>query len=174
MEMRAVFLDRDGVLNKKMPEGKYVTAPDELKLLPGAVQAVKRLNQRGWLVFVITNQRGIARKVLTKSDLDAVHKKLEDALQTAGAHLDGIYVCPHEEGCCNCRKPKPGLLFQAKKDFPQIDFGKSIVIGDAESDIEAGKAAGCKTLIKIGLTSPSFNCPCVNSLADAVNLLNGE
>ena len=168
--MRAVFLDRDGVLNDKLPEGHYVTAPEELQLIPGVTQAVKCLNDGGWLVFLVSNQRGIALGKLTRAGLRAVHQKLEAEMEAAGAHLDGIYVCPHEKDSCDCRKPKPGLLFQAKRDFPQINFGQSVMIGDAESDMEAGKAAGCAGLIKIGASSTS-GCICAADLTEAVKLL---
>lgn len=168
--MRAVFLDRDGVLNRKLPEGYYVTTPEELEMIPGAAQAVRRLNDSGWLVFLVTNQRGIALGKLTEAGLDAVHQKLEKELANAGAHLDGLYICPHEKDSCDCRKPKPGLLFQAKKEFPQIEFSQSAIIGDAESDIEAGKAAGCAIQIKIG--PEDFDHLCAADLAEAVKLLS--
>lgn len=167
--MRAVFLDRDGVLNRKLPEGCYVTRPEELDMLPGTAQAVRQLNDGGWLVFLVTNQRGIALGKFTEAELDAVHQKLTEDLAAAGAHLDGIFVCPHEKNSCDCRKPKPGLLFQAKKQFPQIEFSQSVMIGDAESDMEAGRAAGCAVQIKIGPEDPVHMC--VPDLAAAVKLL---
>lgn len=169
--MRAVFLDRDGVLNQKSPEGCYVTTPEELQLIPGAARSVRHLNDKGWLVFLVTNQRGIALGKMTPLDLLAVHQKLESELEAAGAHLDGIYVCPHDEGHCDCRKPKPGLLFQAKRDFPQIELSQSVMIGDAESDMEAGKAAGCGILIRIG-AEKSAGCACAANLEEAVRLLD--
>ena len=146
----AVFLDRDGVLNEKMPEGKYVTCPEQFRLLPGAVEGIRQLKAAGYLVFIVTNQRGIARGIFTMEDLQAVHAVMLDALHQAGTDVDGIYVCPHEKDMCDCRKPKPGLLQQAKMDFPQIDFMKSVMIGDSESDIQAGQAAGCDLCIRIG------------------------
>lgn len=170
--MRAVFLDRDGVLNRKLPEGRYVAAPEELEMLPGAAQAVKRLNDKGWPVFLVTNQRGIALGKLTEEALKAVHKKLMEELRAAGAHLDGVYVCPHEKNSCSCRKPKPGLLLQAKEEFPWIDFRQAVMIGDAESDMEAGRAAGCGMLIKIGSPPVGAACLCVKCLPEAVELLD--
>lgn len=168
--MKAVFLDRDGVLNRKLPEGCYVTTPEEMEMIPGAAQAVRRLNDNGWLVFLVTNQRGIALGKFTEAALDAVHQKLKEELAAVGAHLDGLYICPHEKNSCDCRKPKPGLLFQAKRQFPQIDFSQSVMIGDAESDIEAGKAAGCAMQIKIG-SEDSVHL-CAADLAEAVKLLS--
>ncbi len=161
----AIFLDRDGVINEKMPEGEYVSSPEEFRLLPGAVEAIRRLNDAGYLVLVVTNQRGIARGELTEADLTAIHEKLTTALHAAGAHLDGIYVCPHEKGSCDCRKPKPGLLLQAKADFPQIDFSQSVMIGDSESDIQAGQAVGCGRCIRIGIDCET------KTLAQAANLV---
>lgn len=168
--MRAVFLDRDGVLNRKLPEGCYVTKPEELDMLPGAAQAVRQLNDSGWLVFLVTNQRGIALGKLTEAELDAVHQKLTEELAAAGAHLDGRFICPHEKNSCDCRKPKPGLLFQAKKQFPQIEFSQSVMIGDAESDMEAGRSAGCAIQIKIGFEDSTHIC--VPDLAAAVKLIS--
>lgn len=166
--MRAVFLDRDGVLNRKIPDGEYVTAPEELVMIPGAAEAVRCLNEKGWLVLLVTNQRGIARGKFTEADLALVHKKLQDELQAVGAHLDGIYVCPHEKDCCDCRKPKPGLLLQAREDFPQIDFEQSAMIGDSESDMEAGRAAGCGQCIYVANNDASAEA---KALIDAVKLL---
>lgn len=161
----AVFLDRDGVINQKMPEGSYVTSVHEFHLLPGAVNAIVRLKNAGYLVFVVTNQRGIALGKYTMAELHDIHAFLLDTLKAAGTSLDGIYVCPHDKNSCNCRKPKPGLLIQAKKDFPDICFKDSIMIGDSESDIQAGIAAGCGHCIRIS-SAPMSN---VRSLEEAVD-----
>lgn len=163
----AVFLDRDGVINEKMPEGEYVTSPSQFRLLPGAVEAIRHLKMVGYLVFIVTNQRGIAKGFFTMEDLQAIHAVLTDALHQAGTDVDGIYVCPHEKGRCDCRKPKSGLLLQAKADFPQIDFVESVMIGDSESDIQAGKAAGCGRCIRIGPGQP------VRTLALAIERIIG-
>jgi D-glycero-D-manno-heptose 1,7-bisphosphate phosphatase len=141
-----VFLDRDGTLNVKAPEGEYVTAPDELELLPGAAQAVARLNAAGARVVIATNQRGIARGRMTPADLEAVHAKLARELAQAGAHVDAIFACPHDHGECDCRKPGIGLFRQARDADPDIDFADSVMVGDSPSDVEAGRAAGMATV----------------------------
>jgi len=146
---RAVFLDRDGVINQKMPEGKYVTCPEEFVIIDGALEAIKALKDEGFLVFIITNQRGVALGEMTMERVNAIHKVLKDKLMEIGTDIDGIYTCPHDKDSCDCRKPKPGLIMQAKNDFPEIDLEKSIVIGDSITDIEAGKAAGCGDLIMV-------------------------
>ncbi|MFF4601525.1 D-glycero-alpha-D-manno-heptose-1,7-bisphosphate 7-phosphatase [Streptomyces sp. NPDC001339] len=148
------FLDRDGTLNRKPRPGEYVTDPGELILLPGAAAAVRRLNDHGRRVVLVTNQRGVARGIMSGADLAAVHRRLVDLLRDHGAHLDGYYVCPHEEGACGCRKPRPGLLQAAARDFGGIDPADSVMIGDTESDVLAGKAAGCATVLLSGTGPP--------------------
>lgn len=139
---KAAFLDRDGVLNVKAAEGCYITRAEELQLLPGAVDGLKRLAQMGLRLIVVTNQRGVARGLITEANLDAIHAKLRAELAVAGVTLDAIYVCPHPKDACECRKPKPGLILQALKDFPDIDASASVLFGDSASDIEAARAAG--------------------------------
>lgn len=149
--IRAVFLDRDGVLNEKL-EGWYVTKWEEFKWLPGAIEGIKLLNDRKIPVYLISNQSGIGRGHMTMKDLEAVHKKMSEELEAKGAHIDDIFVCPHApDENCGCRKPKPGLLFQAKKKHPEIDFTGSLFIGDSGTDEEAAKGAGVRFyLIKKG------------------------
>ena len=143
----AVFLDRDGVINEKI-EGGYVTKWEEFKFIPGAIEAIKLLNDREMPVYLISNQSGIGRGHMTMKDLEAVHKRMKDELAAKGAHIDDIFVCPHSpEDNCDCRKPKPGLLLQAKRKYPEIDLKNSWFIGDSDIDIEAGKAARCKTYL---------------------------
>lgn len=144
----AAFLDRDGTLNVKAPEGAYVERPDQLRLLPGAARAVRRLNDAGVPVIVVTNQRGIALGLMGEDDLAAVHVRLEDALaDAAGARLDEILHCPHAYDDCDCRKPRPGLLLEAVRRRPDIDLSGSAIVGDAPSDIEAGRRAGSATVL---------------------------
>ena len=149
--MTTIFLDRDGVINRKL-EGDYVKVWDEFEFLPGAIEAIKFLNDKKIPVYIITNQSGIGRGIMTMKMLDVVHRKMAQELAKHGAHIDDIFVCPHSpEESCDCRKPKPGLLLQAKKKYPSIDFAKSWFVGDSVSDIEAGNAVGCGTyLIKSG------------------------
>lgn len=141
-----VFLDRDGTLNVKAPDGDYVKSPGELRMLRGAGEAVRMLNDAGLRTIVVTNQRGIARGLMSRTDLDAVHAAMRDDLARHGAHLDGIYFCPHERGACDCRKPQTGMFRAARRDEPDIDFARSVMVGDAPSDIEAGRAAGMLTV----------------------------
>jgi D-glycero-D-manno-heptose 1,7-bisphosphate phosphatase len=142
---RAVFLDRDGVINRRPPEGEYVTRWEEMYLLPGAALAIARLNRAGFRVIVVSNQRCVAKGLLTAADLDSMHRRMCDVLAEAGATLDGVYYCPHEkEPPCSCRKPSPGMLLEAARAH-QIDLAASWMVGDSEIDVEAGISAGCKT-----------------------------
>lgn len=133
---RAVFLDRDGVLNVYLP-GDYAKTPDQLTLLPGVGEAVARLQAAGYLTVLISNQQGVAKGLMTPSDLDAVTAKLR-----ATVPLDAVYYCPHlKSDECTCRKPKPGMLLQAAQDHG-IDLAQSVFIGDTPTDAQAAQAAG--------------------------------
>lgn len=154
---KAVFLDRDGVINYEV---NLLHSPEDMKLIPGAAEAIRIINKKGYLAVVVTNQPVIARNLCSIEELDAIHAKLETLLGRDGAYLDGIFYCPHhpdkgypEERVeykieCNCRKPKPGLLLKAAHHF-NIDLPDSIMIGDRLADIEAGHVAGCKSCFKI-------------------------
>ena len=150
---KAIFLDRDGTINKY---NGFVRSTDEFELLPGVAEAIRLINASGYLAIVATNQPVIARGEVSYSQLDQIHCKMETLLGAEGAYLDGLYFCPHhpDKGYagevvelkfdCDCRKPKPGLLLSAAEDY-NIDLEASWMIGDGENDIKAGKAAGCKT-----------------------------
>lgn len=152
---KAVFLDRDGTINKYVG---FLRDIDQFELIPGVAEAIKKINESGYLAIVITNQPVIARGEVTVEQLDKIHQKMATELGKSGAYIDAIYYCPHHpdkgfEGevpelkvTCECRKPKPGLIFQAAKDF-NIDLSQSYMIGDSSSDVQAGKAAGCKTIL---------------------------
>lgn len=155
--MRTFFLDRDGTLNAKPPDGRYIGHPAELILLPGAAEAVRELNAAGRRVVLVTNQRGVARGLMTGADVAAVHARLAALLREHDAFLDAVYVCPHEVGECGCRKPLPGLLTAAMRDFRDIDPADSVMIGDTESDVMAGKAAGTLTVLLQGPGKPPAN-----------------
>ena len=154
-KQKAIFLDRDGTINKYVG---FLRNIDEFELLPGVEEAIKEINESGYLAIVVTNQPVIARGEVTVEELNEIHKKLETELGYKGAYIDGLYYCPHHphkgyEGeipelkiDCECRKPKPGMLLKAAKDF-NIDLSKSWMIGDGENDVKAGKAAGCKTAL---------------------------
>jgi histidinol-phosphate phosphatase family protein len=139
-----LFLDRDGVLNRKIENG-YVTTPGELILLPCALEALSTLSAIFGLIIVVTNQRGIALGLYSLSDLHEIHKRLISNVDQSGGRIDHIYFCPHNySDNCNCRKPKVGMALKAKEDYPKIDFSKSIMVGDSVSDIDFGKSLGMK------------------------------
>ena len=143
---RAVFLDRDGVVNRKAAEGGYVTCWEDFHFLPGVAEAIRSLDRAGWSVIVVSNQRCVAKGLLTVAELEAIHQKMLEELARLGAKLDGIYYCPHDkEPPCSCRKPSHGMLLTAAQKH-RIDLTSSWLVGDSESDIEAGKRAGCRTV----------------------------
>lgn len=146
MKKRAIFLDRDGVINKKPKEHDYVKSWEEFFWLPDVKKAIKLANEAGFLVIVISNQRGVAKGLMTREDVEEINQKMVDELKVNGARVNGVYWCGHNySDNCDCRKPKPGLILQAAKDC-KIDLTNSWVIGDTKDDIKAGMAAGCKTL----------------------------
>lgn len=152
-KQKAIFLDRDGTINKYVG---YLGTPEQFELLEGVGEAIRKINLSGYLAIVVTNQPVIARGEVTADGLQQIHNKMETMLGKEGAYLDGVYYCPHhpDKGfageveelkvVCECRKPKAGLLLQAAKDF-NIDLSQSWMIGDSENDVLAGKNAGCKT-----------------------------
>lgn len=143
----AALLDRDGTINIKAREGEYVTRPDEMRLLPGAAEAISRLNAARVPVAVVTNQRGIALGRMTEEDLHEVHGRMTALLGAAGASIDGIFHCPHEIGTCSCRKPGTLLLEQAKEHLGLATLEGSVMIGDSLSDVLAGRAVGARTVL---------------------------
>ena len=148
--LRTVFLDRDGVLNRKLPEGRYITTCSEFQPLPGVPQAIARLNRAGLRVVVVSNQRGIALGLYTADDVRQIHASFQSELQSQGAHIDAFYFCPHDAQQCDCRKPLPGLFHQARADFPEIAAAASVMIGDSLSDIEFGHRLGMTTVFLEG------------------------
>ena len=185
----AVFLDRDGTVNREV---NHLNSPDQLELLPLAADAIRRLNRNGTLAVIVTNQPVVARGDLSFEDLDRIHARLESLLGAGGAYIDGLYFCPHHpdkgfpgevvelKGTCSCRKPEPGLIDQACRD---LDIGRldSWMVGDTTSDIEAGRRAGIRTvLLRTGhagvdakyAVKPDYTAP---DIADAVDwILNGH
>jgi D-glycero-D-manno-heptose 1,7-bisphosphate phosphatase len=145
--IRWVFLDRDGTLNVKPPDGEYIERPDALELLPGAAEAVRMLNQAGVWTGVVTNQRGVALGRMSADDLDAVHQRLRSLLRLEGAYVDAIYACPHGIDTCQCRKPHPGLLLQAQSEHPELDFAGAAIVGDSSGDVQAGRRLGLTTVL---------------------------
>lgn len=142
-----VFLDRDGTLNVKAPDGEYVERPQDLRLLPGAAEGVRALNRAGVWTGVVTNQRGVALGRMSAEDLAAVNERLIELLARDGAVLDAIYSCTHASGECECRKPRPGMLLQAQAEHPALDFARAAIVGDSLSDIQAGRAVGVRTVL---------------------------
>ncbi len=141
-----ILLDRDGVINKKMPRANYVVSWAEWEWLPGVKIALRLLNKAGYRVIVVTNQPGIARGAMTEAQLNEIHQRMKAEVQLAGGNIHAVYYCPHnwDEGC-ECRKPKPGMLFQAQRDF-SLDLSHTYFIGDDERDGLAAEAAGCPWL----------------------------
>lgn len=186
---KAIFLDRDGTINKYVG---FLRSPSQLELIDGVAEAVRLINSSEYLAIVITNQPVIARGEVTVSQLEDIHNKMETLLGDAGTYVDAIYFCPHhpDKGfageisalkiVCDCRKPRPGLLLQASKDF-NIDLSRSWMIGDGKYDILAGVNAGCRTVyISTGENnSDAESNVCgdfgqdatVNTLLDAVKLI---
>lgn len=155
---KAVFLDRDGVINQKAPEGGYVTRWEDFHFLPGVPEGITQLNQAGFCVVVVTNQRCVAKGLLTEVELKNLHQRMTEELARAGATVDAIYYCPHEvEPPCACRKPAPGMLLEAAR-FLDLDLSSSWMIGDSEADIQAGKSAGCKT-VRVWMNNPAAKEP---------------
>lgn len=148
MSKPAVFLDRDGVLNVYLP-GDYVKSPAELCLLPGVAGAVRRLNDAGLPVFVISNQQGVAKGLMSGSDLDDVDAALHEGLRAGGARIERSYYCPHASNAnCDCRKPQAGMLLQAAREN-DLDLAASVFIGDTETDAQAARAAGAGAFVLV-------------------------
>lgn len=153
-EQKAVFLDRDGTINEEVG---FLSDIEQLRLLPRAAEAVRRINESGYMAILVTNQPVVARGEVSFAGLNQIHNKLETLLGEKGAYLDAIYFCPHHPNggfageaaelkiVCDCRKPKPGMLYQAASDY-HINLAESYMIGDAERDMLAGHAAGCHTI----------------------------
>jgi D-glycero-D-manno-heptose 1,7-bisphosphate phosphatase len=148
---RAVFLDRDGTINE---EKDYLYRIEDFEFIPGASEAIRRLKEAGFLVIVVTNQSGVARGYYTLEEVAILHCHMQRVLETVGAAVDGIYVCPHHpaEGVgeyrreCDCRKGRPGMLLRSAREHG-IDLSRSYMIGDKIADVEAGEAAGCLPLM---------------------------
>ncbi len=150
---KIAFLDRDGVINKNAPEHQYIAEVSDVILNPGIVPLLHRLQADGFEFIVVTNQQGIGRDVLTETTLAKIHKKLRQELQKHNIALLDIFYCPHKDGTCACRKPDDGLLQIAAQKYP-IDIARSLLIGDRESDIEAGKKFGLTQTILVPTDAP--------------------
>ena len=148
---KAIFFDRDGTLCE---DRNYLRRSGDIRILPGVIQALQRLRDRGFQLVIVTNQSGVARGFFTEEELAEIHAALTDEFGRSGIRFAGIYHCPHLEngevpgyrGPCPCRKPEPGLLLRAAEEHG-IDLKASFMIGDKSSDIEAGRRAGCRTIL---------------------------
>ncbi|EIJ79890.1 histidinol-phosphatase [Bacillus methanolicus PB1] len=164
---KAIFLDRDGVLNEVLSDRvKFVNRPEQLYLLERAAEAVAEFTRAGFEVFVVTNQGGVGLGFLKEKDLDRIHERLHGLIVEKGGEIKEIAYCPHKpKAGCECRKPNPGMILKLAEKY-NIDLSKSIMVGDHERDIEAGKKAGCKTVfIGSGSTSADLQA---ESLYEAV------
>lgn len=177
---RAVFIDRDGTLNV---EKDYLYRTDECELILGSAAAVRRLNDAGWLVVVVTNQSGVARGYYGEQEVASLHRHMADELAQGGGQVAGWYYCPHHPSGlepynrqCDCRKPLPGMLLQAAREL-EIDLSRSWMVGDKLVDIQAGQAAGCRAvLVRTGYGRAESaglpaNVPICDDLAAAVDLI---
>lgn len=173
MSRRAVFLDRDGTL---VQEAGYLDRLERLAFFPFSVDAVRQLNLGGFMVVVVTNQSGIARGIVDPEFVDAAHAAISARLAAGGARIDAFYHCPHHPGgtvpalriACDCRKPGPGLLLRAAKDL-DLDLAGSFSVGDRWHDLEAGRAAGTRTvLVRTGYGAENESAPKSGVSADAI------
>jgi len=144
---KVILLDRDGVINKKPPKAEYIKNWEDFEFLPGVIDALKLLSKKKYEIFIISNQAGIGRGVMTEENLKEIHRKFLEVCEKEGINIKGIYYCPHDwnEGCF-CRKPKPGMFFRAAAEH-HFDLTKAVFVGDDERDQQAGKAADCKTIL---------------------------
>lgn len=167
------FIDRDGVLNRKPPEGQYVLGPNGLDFLPGAAGAVARLSRAGVRTVIVTNQQGVGKGLMTLEDVDRVNERIRSAVEAEGGRIDQVLVCPHLEGTCECRKPRVGLFVEARRRDREIDFADSVVIGDSPSDMAAASAIGARA-IRVAAEPDDQGNTTVTGIAAAAELLLGE
>jgi len=178
--VRTAFLDRDGVINEKAPEGEYVGSWAAFHILPGVPEAIARLNRAGILAIVVSNQRGIAKGLYTAHEVFAMHAEFERLLAGCEARIDGFFFCPHDVNSCRCRKPLPGLFEQAAAAFPSIGAESSVMIGDSMVDVEFARGLAMPAIFIEGppgrqkadvAAAAEMADRRVASLAEAVDLL---
>lgn len=163
MSDKIAFLDRDGVVNEKAPEHQYITTWSDFRFKEGVFEALRLLREQDYKVVIITNQRGIARKIMTEESLLDIHRRMCLELKQKGARIDGIFYCPHENGVCQCRKPDIGLFLQAEKHF-DVNKKESFMIGDSITDMQAGEQYGVR----------SYFLPVEKSLRTLIEKILGE
>ena len=170
---RGALLDRDGVLNVRPAPHAYLGGPEEFEWLPGAREAVARLEASGWVVAVVTNQRGLSLGRVSPEAIAAIEERIQSDLAVLGAAIDGFYTCPHDtpDGC-DCRKPQPGLLLRACEELG-LDPAGCVMVGDEETDVAAGRSAGCGTVLVAPGAPDTAADLVVPDLAAAVDALLG-
>ena len=147
---KVVFLDRDGVINQDSPD--YIKSWDEFTFIPRSLEAIRELTDHGYAIILITNQSVIRRQFVTPEGLNDIHERMKDEIRVAGGHIQDIFFCPHTpDDHCTCRKPKPGLILQARDKY-KIELSAAVMVGDSVKDILCGKNAGCQqsVLVKTG------------------------
>lgn len=169
LSRRAVFLDRDGTLNVRPPEHQYVTSADGFTWIPGAREGLARLAQAGYALTVVSNQRGVGRGLVTHTVLREIEERIQRDLADQGCAIERFRYCFHgDEDDCECRKPRPGMIVQLADEL-DLDLGASWVIGDAPSDVEAGRAAGCRTALVGGAHADAdLLAPSLAAASDAI------
>ena len=175
-QRRAVFLDRDGVINENRPN--YVRTVEDLELLPNAISAVKKLSDSNFAIVIVTNQSGVGRKIIPLQAANAVNDAVVAAIEAGGGRVDGVYLCPHHPKTgCDCRKPQPGMLHQAAADL-DLDLEHSYMVGDAASDVAAATAANVTGMLVLTgrgkpqqkqLNAADRNCPIHPDITAAVD-----
>ena len=145
MKTKCIFFDRDGIANVSPGPG-YVERLQDFHIIPAFIECAKIAAASGFEVVIVTNQRGVARGIMSAESLAEIHAELEAVMKSAGIEMLGIYCCPHERDSCSCRKPQPGMLLQAAAEH-NIDLSESWMIGDSETDIQAGHRAGCRAIL---------------------------
>lgn len=153
----SLFLDRDGVINVDKPNS-YIFNPDEFKFYNGVLSSMEGLNQRFGHIVIVTNQRGVGRGLMTESDLQAIHAKMMKEISANHGRIDKVYYCASNDNEDPRRKPNPGMAYEARRDFPSIDFNRSLVIGNNISDMKFGRNAGMKTVF-VKSTIPDIELP---------------
>jgi len=152
-----LFLDRDGVINKEIP-GSYVLEWEQFSFMPGSLQAIRELGRHFGLIVVVSNQPCIAKGLITAAKLDRIHQLMMQQIRAEGGRMDRVYYCPDQERDSPCRKPNTGMGLKARKDFPEIDFSRSLIIGNNISDMEFGKRLGMQTCF-LHTTQPAIVLP---------------
>ncbi len=183
MKKVAVFLDRDGTINL---DTSYISSADDFVFLPNAKEGLKLLRESGFLLFIVTNQSGLARGYFTREDLKAIHAKLISEVGEIGVKFEGIFFCPHHpDENCDCRKPSPAGVLKFAEEY-DIDLGKSYFIGDKALDVETGKRAGCRTILlatpegavamktEEGWTEPDYILPDLHAAAVMISGLKEQ